>query len=109
MPNLPILWIVVSGCAGTHTYLDPKSSIAREQANLYWTILWMAVAVFVLVEGLLLYNIVGFRKKKDDNTLPPQIYGHNLLEAGWTGIPAVLVITLLVFGVNTVKGMRRTG
>jgi len=103
---VPLLGAALAGCAGTpHTFLDPYSSVAREQANLYWIILWMAVAVFVLVEGLLLYNILRFRAKKGDDSLPPQIYGHVTLEAVWTGIPVLLVAMLFFFAVTTVNAI----
>jgi len=100
-----LLGAMLAGCDTTRAFIEPHSSIAREQANLYWTILWMAVAVFALVEALLLYNIIRFRAKKGDDSPPPQIYGHNTLETIWTAIPLLLVATLFFFAVQTVNAI----
>jgi cytochrome c oxidase subunit 2 len=65
-----------------------------ESASLYLPIFIVAVAIFVLVEGLLLLAILRFRRKGTDGELPAQVHGNNRLEIIWTAIPLVIVIVL---------------
>jgi cytochrome c oxidase subunit 2 len=47
--------------------------------------------VFVLVQGLVLYCVIAFRRKSDDER-PEQIHGSTPFEIGWTIIPALLLV-----------------
>ncbi|MCL0030558.1 cytochrome c oxidase subunit II [Dehalococcoidia bacterium] len=95
--------LIVSGC----TPNDPQSTfgiggpIARQQADLFILIFWVAVIVFVLVEGALVYILFRYRHKKN-NPLPYQSHGNTRLEIIWTIIPAII---LAIIAVPTVKGI----
>lgn len=65
-------------------------------ASLYLPIFLIAVAVFVLIEGLLIFMAFRFRRRDTDTELPTQTHGNNLLEVGWTLIPAVIVAGLFI-------------
>lgn len=65
-------------------------------AGLYLPIFIIAVTVFVLIEGLLLFLAFRFRRRPADGDLPAQTHGNNLLEVGWTLIPAIIVAGLFV-------------
>jgi cytochrome c oxidase subunit II len=65
-------------------------------AGLYMPIFIVAVVIFVLVEGLLIYNVLRFRRRKTDTELPTQTHGHNGLEILWTAIPAVIVLAMFI-------------
>jgi cytochrome c oxidase subunit 2 len=71
-----------------------------ESAGLYLPVFLVAVAIFILVEGLLLLAILRFRRKGKDGELPAQVHGSNRLELIWTAIPLAIVIGL--FAVSTV-------
>ncbi len=75
--------------------LDPASPNAALIANLYWIVFWMSVAVFILVEGLLIYSAIRFRRRSDDE-LPVQVYGNNRMEIAWTIGPALIAIAVFV-------------
>ena len=64
--------------------------------NLYSITFWIAVIVFVLVEGLLIWITLRFRRKPTDTELPPQIHGNNKFEFLWTIIPAITVTILFI-------------
>jgi cytochrome c oxidase subunit 2 len=63
----------------------------------------IAIVVFVIVEGLLLYSAWRFRKRANDPLEPVQIHGNTRLELAWTIAPAVLVVALFVMAVNTLQ------
>ena len=95
------LAVLLSGCAGSPTFLNPASPVAHDVAGLYRIIVYMAAVVFVLVEGLLIYSIFRFRRRSDDRTEPPQSYGNPRLELIWTGTPVLLVATLFILTIRT--------
>lgn len=58
------------------------------------------VAVFILVEGVLVYAIVRYRRRPGD-AKPPQIHGNTTLEIVLTIIPTILVLALGIWSVFT--------
>ena len=72
----------------------PVTEQGQAVTSIYPVIFWIAVAVFVLVEGLLVIIVLRFRRRPSDTELPTQTHGHNLLEVAWTLIPALIVAFL---------------
>ena len=85
--------------------MTPASTTTAELAHLYQIILVLSAIVFVLVEGLLIYNIVRFRQRPGDDSIPDQTYRNVRLEAIWTAIPLLLVTVLFGFTVRTTFAM----
>ncbi|MEX1295084.1 MAG: cytochrome c oxidase subunit II [Candidatus Limnocylindrales bacterium] len=69
-------------------------------AGLYLPIFIIAVIIFVIVEGLLLWSILRYRRRSKGDDLPEQTHGNNLLELIWTAIPMVVVFVLFVVSTN---------
>jgi cytochrome c oxidase subunit II len=65
---------------------------ANQIDDLYKIVLYIALVVFVLVEGVLLYALIRFRKRK--GAVPAQIRGNTRLEVAWTAGAAVILIAL---------------
>ena len=84
------LALLLSACQPSPTFLNSASPISNHVANLYTIILVMALVVFVLVEGALVWILVRDRRKADDDQPPRQIYGNMRLEVVWTVIPIFL-------------------
>ena len=57
----------------------------------------IATFLFLLVEGVLVYCIVRFRRRRGDNTDGPPVEGNVPLEVLWTAIPTIVVFTLAVY------------
>jgi cytochrome c oxidase subunit 2 len=64
-------------------------------ANLYWLVFFMSVAVFIVVEGLLIYSIIRFRRRSDDE-LPVQVHGNTRLELAWTIGSGLIAAAVLI-------------
>ncbi len=60
--------------------------------SLYKIILYIAIVVFIVVEGALFYSLVKFRAKK--GRVAAQIHGNTRLEISWT-IGAALILVVL--------------
>jgi cytochrome c oxidase subunit 2 len=65
---------------------------ADEIKSLYEILLYVALFVFVTVEGALLYSLIRFRKRR--GMVPAQIRGNTNLEITWT-VAAALVLAVL--------------
>jgi cytochrome c oxidase subunit 2 len=79
------------------SFIAPASGAspnATRISNLYDITLYVAIVIFVGVEGTLLYTLVRFRKRK--GRVPVQIHGNARLEVGWTVGAAVILIALAV-------------
>src|SRR5687768_9596451 len=68
--------------AGPPSPLLPGTDSAGEIAKLFYLVLAIAVVVFVLVEALLIYAVVRYRRREDDEE-PEQIHGNATLEILW--------------------------
>src|ERR1700737_5123444 len=67
----------------------PASDGAETISQLFWFTLVLATIVFVLVEGLLIYSSLRFRRRAPlPLQEPPQIHGNTRLEGRWATGPA---------------------
>jgi cytochrome c oxidase subunit II len=84
--------------------------------DVYWLILGITGAIFVLVEGALVVFVVRFRNRgrpREDEG--PQIRGHSRLELIWTAIPVLVLAGIISFvfyklpGTDTVPAANAAG
>ncbi len=99
------LLALLVGCGAVD---DPQNTfaaegdVARKQRDIL--IVWVlgpAAVIFVVVQALLIYAVIRFRRKKGQE-LPRQVHGNIRLEYAWTIAPAIL---LLIIAVPTVAGV----
>lgn len=81
---------------------SPHSPSAGPITDLMWLMLVLAIAVFVIVEGLLVYVLIRFRGHGGQRA-PSQSAGNLRLELIWTGIPIVLVAILFGLTLHTMS------
>jgi cytochrome c oxidase subunit 2 len=75
----------------------PASTPAKSIFGLSLFVLAVTGAIFLVVFTLLLYVVIKFRKKtNDDGREPPQVYGSNQVELAWTVIPVLIVVALFM-------------
>jgi cytochrome c oxidase subunit 2 len=78
-------------------FFVPKSGgspNANQISSLYKIILYMAAAVFVIVEGALVYSVYKYRAKRVKHAA--QIHGNTPLEVGWTVAAALILVAITV-------------
>jgi len=99
--------LLVTGCSdfNIRTAFPPDAASTQGQAtrNLYDIVFLIGAAIFVLVEGLILFAVLRYRRRKGDDELPPQIHGNNKLEIVWTAIPIAIVLALFVLSWQTLN------
>jgi cytochrome c oxidase subunit 2 len=76
---------------------------AVEIRNLYDIVFFIAAVIFIIVEGLIIWSVVRYRRKPGDDTLPPQIHGNNVAEIAWTVIPTIIVAFLFYISWQTLN------
>jgi cytochrome c oxidase subunit 2 len=79
----------------------PITDAGTATQNLYTLTFVIAIIVFALVEGLLIYITIKFRRRPTDTELPPQTHGSNPLEILWTVVPTITVTVLFVAALIT--------
>ncbi|HLO35103.1 MAG TPA: cytochrome c oxidase subunit II, partial [Candidatus Deferrimicrobium sp.] len=84
---------------------EAKSVEGQEIRGLYDVVFGIAVVIFLIVEGLIVWTVLRYRRKPGDDTLPPQTHGNNLAEVIWTVIPTAIVIFLFVISWQTLNSV----
>jgi len=85
-----------------------QASAESEQIDTLFTVLLgIGGAIFLLVQGLLLYSVLRFGVKPDDMSDGPTIHGNTLLELIWTAIPAVIVLVLVIYSYSVWVDIRQ--
>jgi cytochrome c oxidase subunit 2 len=77
------------------TAWNPRSEYAREGLELFELIIWMGVVIGVVVEAVLIWAAIRYRRRPGDR-LPPQTHGNTAVEVAWTVGP-VLVVGYILF------------
>jgi len=88
----------------TGLYPPEAVTVQGEQIrDLYTIVFLIAVAIFFLVEGLILWNVLRYRRRPEDVTLPPQTHGNAIAEVVWTVVPTLIVAFLFVISWQTLN------
>ncbi len=88
------------------TSLFPPIAVTAEGEhirNLYTIVFLIGVVVFFVVEGLILWTVLRYRRKPGDYELPPQTHGNAIAEVVWTTVPTLIVAFLFVISWQTLN------
>ncbi|PSR19254.1 cytochrome C oxidase subunit II [filamentous cyanobacterium CCP3] len=116
MKQIPApFWTLVLGIAVTlislwvgqnHNLLPVQAS---EQAplvdDLFDVMVTIGTALFIVVQGAIVYSLIRFRRREGDDTDGPPIEGNLPLEAFWTAIPSIIVVGLGLYSVVVFQEM----
>jgi len=88
----------------------PDSPQAAKITDIYWLLLGITGAIFVLVEGALIIFVIRFRNRGRSRTLEgPQIHGATRLELIWTAIPVLILAAIVAFVLVKLPGINSAG
>ena len=88
--------------------VPPASQDAQVINNLFLLLYIFSAFVFLLVEGLLIFSVVRFRRRSA-NDAPVQIHGNTRLEILWTALPMIVVAIIFVFAMNAMTRLEASG
>jgi cytochrome c oxidase subunit II len=91
------LVLVATGCSSDapQDALKPEGEWARKSHDLWNLVFGVAIVVFVLVMGAMVFAMIRFRRRSDDDR-PKQTHGNTKLEIGWTIVPALVLAGIAV-------------
>jgi cytochrome c oxidase subunit 2 len=106
--SVGLVWIIAGGLAIilgglllstlTPSLFPTEGSMQAQQVdNLFRFMLAIGGAIFLLVNGVLLFSVIRFRARKGDNSDGPPIQGNTTLEFIWTVIPAIIVAVITIY------------
>ncbi|MEO6714862.1 MAG: cytochrome c oxidase subunit II [Mycobacteriales bacterium] len=93
---------LLTGCAPTGGSVE-----SREIGDFYNVVFFLALVVFVGVNGALLYFVTKYRRRPTDVGMPPQIHGSTIAEVTWTVLPALLVFGLFGMSWSSMRSVDR--
>ena len=123
------LTLTAAGCAREHPLdtLTAAGPDAAEINSLFFPVLGVAIAVFFLVQGMLIYLVIRYRVRRRsaspssveegeehdpeehdpeeseelEEDYPEQVHGNLRLELAWTIIPTIILAVISVFTLTT--------
>jgi cytochrome c oxidase subunit II len=94
-----LLLSVAEGSGKSPSIFDPASHPAESIRTLSILIFAIAGFIFLVVEGVLVYSLIRFRRRDtvaaNQSLEPPQVYGSTPIEIAWTAAP-LLIVTIIV-------------
>jgi cytochrome c oxidase subunit 2 len=85
--------------------LTGATSVEGDQVDaLFGVLLGIGTAVFVVVQGGLIYSIIRFRAREGDDDAPA-VHGNVGLEILWTAVPAAIVTGLALYSYATLASI----
>ena len=69
--------------------------------SLWDKLLFWGTVVFVVVESILIYTIIRFRRRSDSDE-PKHVHGNTILEITWTVAPALILVLIAIPTVRTI-------
>ncbi len=80
-------------------WLPPSASEQRDRIDFtFWLATGISIFIFAVVVSAILFSVLKFRARPDDDTDGPPIHGHTGLEIAWTAVPALLVTVIAIAG-----------
>jgi cytochrome c oxidase subunit 2 len=99
-----VLAVALAACNSAdypNSVFHSHTDFNRDVGYLFKILIWLGTIVFVVVEALLLYAIVRFRRRSDDDR-PEHVHGNVTLEILWTAIPALILAFIAIPTVRTI-------
>jgi cytochrome c oxidase subunit 2 len=94
--------LLADAAAHDLSIFDPVSPPAESIRSLSVLVFAITGFIFVVVEGILVYSIVRFRRRVASTlSEPPQVYGSKPIEIAWTAAPALIVFVLVLVTART--------
>ncbi len=102
-----IVVTLISFWVGQNNHWLPEAASLQAPLvdQLFNVMVTIGTALFIIVQGALIYAMIRFRKPAGDETDGSDVEGNLSLEILWTAIPAVIVIGLGVYSVDVYQQM----
>src|SRR5437763_11940345 len=94
--------IVIAACSQyPNSVFHSRTDTNRDIGFLFELLIWFGSIVFVVVEAILIYTLVRFRRRGVARQ-PEHVHGNTTLEITWTIVPAVILVFIAIPTVRTI-------
>ncbi|HKW10602.1 MAG TPA: cytochrome c oxidase subunit II [Gemmatimonadaceae bacterium] len=94
--------LVVAACTQyPNSVFHSRTDTNRDIGFLFEILIWFGSIVFVVVEAILVYTLIRFRRRGATRQ-PEHVHGNTTLEITWTIIPAVILVFIAIPTVRTI-------
>jgi cytochrome c oxidase subunit 2 len=95
--------LLAESFSGNTSIFNSASPPAESIRDLSILVCAIALGIFLVVEGVLLYCVIQFRRRRNEKDAiePAQVYGSKPIEVAWTVAPALIVFTLVLVTTRT--------
>jgi len=95
--------LVIAACSQyPNSVFHPRTDTNRDVGFLFEILIWFGSVVFVVVEAILIYTLVRFRRRGGTTRQPEHVHGNTTLEITWTIIPALILVFIAIPTVRTI-------
>jgi cytochrome c oxidase subunit 2 len=101
-----VLAALLAACGQDHpdSIFHQRTDVNRDVDYLFKILIYAGTAVFIFVEGILVWTLIKFRKRPGQPE-PEHVHGNTTLEIAWTVIPLVI---LMMIAIPTVRSIFKT-
>ncbi len=85
-----------------YSTISPATDQANDIQGLYKLTFWLALIVFVGVQISIVYTVLRYRRRSEDEERPEQVHGNKTLEVAWTVVPAIILLVVFIPTVRTI-------
>ena len=101
LPAVAAVTFTACNASYPNSIFHSHTDFNRDVGVLWSVLIWLGTAVFIFVEGILLYAIFRYRRRSE-NDRPEHVHGNTTLEILWTAIPALILVIIAVPTVRTI-------
>lgn len=95
--------LVIAACTQyPNSIFHPRTDTNRDVGFLFEILIWFGSIVFVVVEAILVYTLIRFRRRGVTTRQPEHVHGNTTLEITWTIIPALILVFIAIPTVRTI-------
>jgi cytochrome c oxidase subunit 2 len=101
-----VITLISLWCGQNHGLMPVAASYDATQVDSIFNFMMsIAIGLFLLVEGTLVFCLIKFRRRPNDQTDGPPIEGNVPLEIFWTAIPTIIVFVLALYSFKVYDNM----
>ncbi|HEY2376476.1 MAG TPA: cytochrome c oxidase subunit II [Gemmatimonadaceae bacterium] len=95
--------LVIAACTQyPNSVFHQRTDTNRDIGFLFEILIWFGSIVFVIVEAILVYTLIRFRRRSGTARQPEHVHGNTTLEITWTIVPALILVFIAIPTVRTI-------
>lgn len=99
-------WPACASGDETLSVFDAATGHSGRIREVFLLVLAITGGIFLVVEGLILFCVIRYRRRPDEAQEPPQIYGSRRVELAWTIAPLLIVFVLFLVVFRSLAELR---